>query len=129
MLLRIECFRSAIVSNSRLWVAPAEQRPEPLDHVELRTVTGQALEFQVRARAQRRLNAFAGVPRGVVDDQHHARVLLGRVANGDLAQALGEGPLQPATVLVWSWEVTTLTEAKTWSMSLQSQVPTIGRCP
>ncbi len=75
-----------------------ERLPEPLDHVELWAVTGQPLQLQVRVLDQHGLDDLTGMPRGVVDDQDHARVLPGGVTAADLAEVLGERPLEAASL-------------------------------
>src|SRR5262249_43626479 len=77
---------------------PPPLLPEPLDRVQLRAVTGQPLELQVRLPAQGVVDRPAAVPRRVVDQQHHPRVPLARVNPADVAQ-VGRERLLPAAGL------------------------------
>src|SRR5262249_22312188 len=55
---------------------PPQLLPEPLDRVQLRAVARQPPELQMRVVPQRLVDGPAAMPGGVVDQQHHARVLL-----------------------------------------------------
>jgi hypothetical protein len=69
---------------------PAPQHlPQTLDDLELWTIAGQALQFDMRCRIESRCDRGALVPGGVINHEHHPRRLRHRIGTGDIPHVAG----------------------------------------
>jgi hypothetical protein len=73
---------------------PPPLLPEPLDRVQLRVVTGQAVEPQVRVLGQRVRDRLPPVPGGVVDHHDDFGMAVARVGPAEVPQVVGIRDLQ-----------------------------------
>lgn len=73
-----------------------QQLPESFDGIELGAVTRQAVELEVRMAGECGINDGAAMPGGVVDREHHAWVVRGRIGTRDVIQMTSEAMLQTA---------------------------------
>ena len=70
--------------------AAPEYLPEPLDHLQLGTVAGQWIEFQMRAGRQDCSDSGSAVPGRFVDHDHHPGLLRSGIGSSDVPQVAGK---------------------------------------
>src|SRR4029453_19214525 len=75
---------------------PPQDLPEALDHLQLRTVTGEGIHLQMGIGGQDRVDQSPPMPGGLVDHDDHPRVVDGRVGPGHLPQMRRKAHLEMA---------------------------------
>lgn len=76
---------------------PAPQHlPETFDHLEMWTIAGQSVYLHMGPILEHLGNQSSSVPGRIVDHEHHARVLLGRIGSRNITEVAGKPLLQDA---------------------------------
>ena len=73
---------------------PSQYTPEALNEIELRTVTRQAIQVEVRLGREHFRNCGGLMPGRIVNSEDYGLVQRGRIRPRDVAQMAGKGVLQ-----------------------------------